>query len=134
MKDSFFIDSNVCLYAFDRSGVKKGKAIDLFAASGAVVSTQVLMETANVARKKLGLEADRIIKAIDFISSLCKVQSLTRHHVDQALVIHSRYYFSIYDSLIVATSLLAECSILYSEDLQHNQVVEEKLTIINPFL
>ena len=27
-----------------------------------------------------------------------------------------------------------DCDILYSEDMQHNQVIDEKLKIINPFL
>lgn len=42
--------------------------------------------------------------------------------------------FSHFDSLMLATAIEAECSIFYSEDLQHNQVIEKKLTILNPFL
>jgi len=52
-----------------------------------------------------------------------------------------RYKFSFYDSMIVAAALEANCSILYSEDMQHKQVIKNpekngagKLTIINPFL
>jgi predicted nucleic acid-binding protein len=41
--------------------------------------------------------------------------------------------FSHYDSLIVATALSINCSVLYSEDLQHGQVVDGRLTIVNPF-
>jgi predicted nucleic acid-binding protein len=40
--------------------------------------------------------------------------------------------FHFYDSLIVAAALRAGCSLLYSEDLQHGQAIEQ-LTIRNPF-
>jgi len=51
---------------------------------------------------------------------------------DRALDLHSRYRFSFYDSLIVAAALEANCTRLFSEDLQHGQRVEG-LVIENPF-
>ena len=42
--------------------------------------------------------------------------------------------FSFCDSLIVVAALDAGCSMLYSEDMQHGQVVDGRLTIINPVL
>jgi predicted nucleic acid-binding protein len=50
-----------------------------------------------------------------------------------ALTVAERYGFSHYDSLIVATALEAGCSTLYSEDMQHGQLIDNRLTIINPF-
>ncbi len=44
-----------------------------------------------------------------------------------------RYGFSWWDALIVASALRQECTLLLSEDLQHNLVVDNRLTIINPF-
>jgi predicted nucleic acid-binding protein len=44
-----------------------------------------------------------------------------------------RYNFQIFDSIIVASSFQAGCDILYSEDMQHNMIVEKQLKIINPF-
>jgi predicted nucleic acid-binding protein len=41
--------------------------------------------------------------------------------------------FHIYDALIVASALEAECTTLYSEDLQDGQVIDGPLTIRNPF-
>jgi predicted nucleic acid-binding protein len=38
-----------------------------------------------------------------------------------------------FDSLIIAAALSAGCDRLYSEDLQHGQLIEG-LTIVNPFL
>jgi predicted nucleic acid-binding protein len=45
-----------------------------------------------------------------------------------------RYDFQLFDSIIVASALEAECDILYSEDLHHGLIVEDKLTILNPFV
>ena len=38
------------------------------------------------------------------------------------------------DSLIIAAALAADCNILYTEDMQHGQVINGKLTLLNPFL
>ncbi len=39
----------------------------------------------------------------------------------------------MYDSLIISTALENNCEILYSEDMQHKQIIENKMVIINPF-
>ena len=44
-----------------------------------------------------------------------------------------RYKFSFYDSVIVASALQARCKVLYSEDLQHGQVIDKQLRVTNPF-
>ena len=49
-----------------------------------------------------------------------------------ALQIHGRHHFSWYESLIVA-ALQAECSILYTEDMQDGHRLGN-LKIVNPFL
>jgi predicted nucleic acid-binding protein len=50
-----------------------------------------------------------------------------------AITIAERYRFSFYDSLIIATALKANCTTLYSEDMQDGQLIENKLLIVNPF-
>jgi predicted nucleic acid-binding protein len=44
-----------------------------------------------------------------------------------------KYHFSCWDSLILAAAVENDCDTLYSEDLQHGQVIEEKLRLVNPF-
>ena len=46
--------------------------------------------------------------------------------------IRDEYNISYYDSLILSSAINLKCSILYSEDMQHNQKIEN-LTIVNPF-
>jgi predicted nucleic acid-binding protein len=60
-------------------------------------------------------------------------QPLTAELHETAVGIARDRGFSIYDSLIVAAALRAGCSILYSEDLQEGQTIEQ-LTIRNPFI
>jgi len=43
----------------------------------------------------------------------------------------TRYGFSYYDSLIIASALECECSVLFSEDMQHGQIIESTLKIVN---
>jgi predicted nucleic acid-binding protein len=43
-----------------------------------------------------------------------------------------RYGFSIYDGLIVAAAVRVGSAILYTEDLQQGQVIDQ-VTIQNPF-
>jgi predicted nucleic acid-binding protein len=52
----------------------------------------------------------------------------------KACNIAERYQYSFYDSLIISAALESNCDILYSEDLQHNQIIDGVLTIINPFI
>jgi predicted nucleic acid-binding protein len=40
----------------------------------------------------------------------------------------------MFDGIVIAAALTAGCSTLYSEDMQHNLLIEERLRIINPFL
>ena len=54
--------------------------------------------------------------------------------IQHAIKLKGKYHYSYFDSLAIATAFEAGCSVLYSEDLQHNQKMEGKLTIINPFL
>jgi predicted nucleic acid-binding protein len=61
------------------------------------------------------------------------ISDLNIHTLDQTLKIAEAYKFSFWDSMMVAAALNNHCSVLYSEDLHHKQLIEERLTIINPF-
>jgi predicted nucleic acid-binding protein len=43
------------------------------------------------------------------------------------------YQLSHWDALIVAAALEADCRLLYSEDMQHEQVFDGRVTVKNPF-
>jgi predicted nucleic acid-binding protein len=132
MSADVFLDSNVVLYTLDLRDGRRAIALDLVA-KGAVVSTQVLSETANVARRKLRFGYPSIRAVLEEVCRTCQVAPVTVETVRLALQVGERYGFSYYDALIVAAARLAGCRVLYSEDLQHGQVIEDRLAILNPF-
>jgi len=67
------------------------------------------------------------------VLSFCEIIAVNHGVLDTALFLINRYDFQLFDSIIIASALDGNCSVLYSEDLQHNQLIEDRLTVINPF-
>jgi predicted nucleic acid-binding protein len=80
--------------------------------------------------KKQILEIDR---NIDEILDACNLLAVRHNTIKKSLALNERYGYSYYDCLIIASALEANCNILYSEDMQHGQVIENTLKIVNPF-
>lgn len=127
-----FFDTNILLYLLSADSDKAERAETLLSERG-TISVQVLNEFAAVAARKLGLSYPEIREILGPIRAVCAVEPITLEAHDLGLQIAERYGFSIYDSLIVAAALLADCRKLYSEDLQDGQVIEGTLSIQNPF-
>ncbi len=96
------------------------------------MSVQVLTEFTDVAARKYGQSWEKIRDVLSMVRGLCKVESVTLETHRQALAIAERYRFRIYDSMIVAAALIANCKLLYSEDMQDAQIIGA-LRIRNPF-
>lgn len=129
---SAFFDTNVLLYLLS-SDAAMADRVEEALATGGVISVQVLNEFSAVARRKLEMSIGEIREVLSPIRAVCRIESLTGETHDLGLLIAERYGFTVYDAMIVSAALLAECSILYSEDLQHGQVLEKRLTVKNPF-
>jgi predicted nucleic acid-binding protein len=128
-----FFDTNVLLYLLSADSIKADRAENIIARGG-IISVQVLNEFASVASRKHRLTYPEIREVLDTLRAVCKVEPLTVDTHERGLAIAERYGFSLYDSLIVAAALKAGCTSLYSEDLQDGQIVEDGLTIRNPFV
>jgi predicted nucleic acid-binding protein len=131
-----FLDTNVIMYAYSNSEeAKQTVARKIIKENHTVISTQVLQELSNILRRKYNLDYPSV-KATLLECSIDnnEVYTNTSQTIFKACDIAERYQFSFYDSLIIAAALASGCEILYSEDLQHNQIVETVLTIVNPFL
>ena len=129
--DSFF-DTSVLLYLLSSDSQKADRVEALLAESG-TISVQVLNEFTAVASRKLKMPLVEIREVLETVRDICRTEPLTIEDHDRACEIMERYKFSFYDSVIVASALHAGCKILYSEDLQHGQVIDEQLRITNPF-
>jgi predicted nucleic acid-binding protein len=133
MPAKVFIDTNIVIYALGPHSEKTDRAASLFVRQP-TISTQVLSETANVALKKLAMPLPEARKLLTTLESMCRVEIITSTCLHSAPDITERYKFAWYDSLIVAAALAAGCDTLYTEDLQHGQVIEDILTVTNPFV
>jgi len=127
-----FIDTNVLIYLLSDDQDKADRAENIVRV-GSIVSVQVLNEMTNIMHRKLAMSWGDISEVIAIIQSLCSVESLTTDTHNRGRFIAQRYGFSVYDSMIVASALLAGCKTLYSEDLQDEQLLEQQLRICNPF-
>jgi len=133
MKDRVFLDSNVIIYSLGMDKVKKEISVDLLKNSP-YISVQVVNEVVNISTKKLKMTPSDAYQIGRVLINTCKTVSLTGNIVLKGFDIAEKYGFSFWDSLIIAAAMENECSILYTEDLQHNQSIENKLTIKNPYL
>ncbi|MCQ8118088.1 PIN domain-containing protein [Methylomonas rosea] len=127
-----FIDTNVLLYVFSGDSGKADRA-EAILQTGGCVSVQVLNEFTSVAKRKFNMSYPEIREALQVVKTVCQILPLTLEIHEQGLDIAERFGFSMYDSLIVAAALLAGCTTLYSEDLQHGQLIQDQLLIVNPF-
>ena len=135
-----FFDTNVLVYCFDSSEAQKqSRAKDLMAqalnAQQGVVSYQVVQEFCNVACKnqRLSLPAERILAYVNLVLQPMNLVAPSPELLKAALDIRSDNGFSFYDSLVIAAAQAAQCQILYSEDMQHGQLVGS-VRIVNPFV
>ena len=133
MKSEVFLDTNIILYGID-SNLEKSKIAHKLVSGNPCISTQVINEFANVLLRKYKWLPKEVASTINEISERLSIIIVTEKTAIAATTLLEEYYFSWWDSLMVAAALEANCKILYSEDMQHNQVINNVLTIKNPFL
>ena len=139
MSGRFFLDTNVFVYSFDPSAPGKARrAAQLIrravTTGQGIVSYQVVQEFFNVALRRFSepmtaSEAEQYLTTV--FRPLLAVHSSQAIYAE-ALRLSGRYSLSWYDALIAAEAIEGQCSILYSEDLQHGLRIGE-LQIENPF-
>jgi predicted nucleic acid-binding protein len=59
--------------------------------------------------------------------------SITHATILKAIDISIKSKFTYWDSLIISSALENSCIDLYSEDLNHGQIINKSLSIIDPF-
>jgi predicted nucleic acid-binding protein len=140
MTDRIFFDTNIAVYLFDTSEKEKHFRInDLLSEhigkfslciSSQVVNEFVIITTGRI-KNPISFEKQKEI--LKFLKIIFVISPLTVDTSQTAVDLKLKYRFSYWDCLILASALENGCSVIYSEDMQHNQVIEGKLRIINPF-
>ena len=132
-----FLDTNILLYSIDGSDEKKQEQarslIQTLMEKGApVISTQVLMEFYNASVSKLKIDK---VSAKYFVDKFSKMRVVTvdvpmiKRAIDTCIL----YQLSQWDALIVSAAEYAKCSLLITEDLSHEQLING-VKIVNPFI
>lgn len=139
MTEKYLVDTNILVYAYDRSEpVKQSKSITILDSlakdRSGVLSPQILSEFFNVATKKLPapLSIDEGDKSVNNYLRSWEVVDLTGLIVIEAIRGVREHRFSYWDSLIWATARMNQIELVLSEDFASNSVVEG-VRFINPF-
>jgi predicted nucleic acid-binding protein len=135
MRDNVFIDTNIFVYLYSEDeSAKQSVALNILEKLNCITSTQVLNEFCSVCLKKLKIPNHIVQLAVEEIIENCEICFIDMEVIKKALMINDKYDYSYYDSLILASAVFNDCKYLYSEDMQHNQLIEGTLKIVNPFL
>lgn len=138
MTDQLFADTNLLIYAMDRTEpAKRDTSADLLAAAfrqrRLVLSPQILNESYWVLtrRRKIVPPAE----ARDYLASYLPVCTAPLNAATHAMAtaVEIRYRLSWWDCVALASALQARCGFFVSEDIQDGQVIES-LRVVNPFV
>jgi len=134
--DKVFLDTNIVVYANDkRDEYKQDKALELITglmkASRGTISTQVLQEYAYVALCKLHQNHEVILRQLRLLESF-EVVRQSPEMIRRAVEIMKSYKIGFWDSCIISNAEYADCTVIYSEDLNTGQYYSG-IRIENPF-
>jgi predicted nucleic acid-binding protein len=133
-----FIDTNVLLYAHDRTAgqkrdVARDLTTDLWGTRAGALSTQVLQEFYVNATRKL----PRPLSAPAARKVIGRYSTWAVHHIDPADIIaaselEKRHRQSFWDALVLISAARLGATTLVTEDLQHGRTIVG-VRIVNPF-
>ena len=132
-----FLDTNILVYCLDRSETGKRKKCrnllkSLTGEHKAVLSTQVMQEFYVAATAKLGADpllVKDILRSLERFETVTVSPALIKEAIDCAIINR----LSFWDALIIVSAESARCEVLWSEDLNHGQIVRG-VRIENPML
>lgn len=136
--DRCFIDSNIWIYAATQStdnppDPRHTTARELIAQVQPCLSVQVVNEVTSNLIRKFKFSESEIRTLIASLYSQYTVFGLDETTLTNASTLRESYQISFWDSLVVSSSLQNKCTILYSEDMHNGLIINQSLTIVNPF-
>jgi predicted nucleic acid-binding protein len=139
------VDTNVLLYLHDKVEPDKKMIAEIIIKEHPVVSAQAVSEYLCEREKKWrqahtkGTPFDDDAKVEVLNTCADDLMGTYFQHVDVNTLRHAGklvrlHHFQLRDAVIVASSVEAGCTTLYSEDMKHEDLVDEQLYIRNPFV
>ena len=135
-KNNYFLDTNILVYAYNSDdGIKCSIATNLIKSeeNDIIISTQVLNEFCSCLLKHK-IQIQEIEYYLNEILGSFDVYQLKYKTTINAIKLKQKYAYSWWDSLLLTSAIENNCSVLYSEDMKHKQIIENTLEIINPFV
>jgi len=126
------LDTNILVYLASGDVTKADRA-EAVIRDGGAISVQVLNEFTHVARRKMRLSWSETQSFLALIRSLLTVRPISVGIHESGLALAERHGVSIWDAMVVASALDADCDVLWSEDMQDEMVIGNRLRIVNPF-
>ena len=131
-----FVDSNVLIYAFDKtSGEKRKKALallnDLWMDRSGCISIQVMQEFYAATVRKSIIDREKAMQILHQYLDW-SIHSPKPEDVIGAIIIQNRYQISFWDAMILNSAMEMDCATVYSEDLNDGQFYGS-VQIVNPF-
>ncbi|HYA18383.1 MAG TPA: PIN domain-containing protein [Bryobacteraceae bacterium] len=132
-----FLDTNILLYSISRDpreARKRTRAIELLDDDRNALSIQVLQEFYVQATRTTRPDPITHEDAAGLIASWhrFRIQEMTLPVLKLSLDIRQAHRLSFWDSAIVAAAHTLGCDRIYSEDLNHGQLIQG-VRIVNPF-
>ena len=128
------VDTNVLIYLHDTSNLSKRAIAKDLLAEDPYIPAQVVSEYLNTAKRLLSLSKEDLLTQTSGLLAGCQIIPIQSQTLTLAASLVKLYKFQLFDSIIVAAAIEANCDILYTEDMHNGLVVNKTLTIVNPFL
>jgi predicted nucleic acid-binding protein len=135
---TYFLDTNILVYAYDRSaGQKHKRASGLVKAcwehENGCLSIQVLQEFFVTVTRKIAASLEHAM-ARQIVSDLAQWRLHTPEAADllQAIDLQQNYHLAFWDAQVIQSAANLGCQQLISEDFNHGQRYGE-VQVINPF-
>lgn len=128
------VDTNILVKLYSAANEQERLVAEGLVLARPVISQQVVSEYLNVTQRLQKIPKQEVMERCNRVFKQCEIVQVTHGVIDLAAHLLARYDFQLFDSIVVAAALEADCATLYSADFQHNQLIEKRLRIINPFL
>jgi predicted nucleic acid-binding protein len=134
-----FLDTNVLIYAYDRSaGVKHERATEvvseIWKSRTGLISTQVLQEFYVTVTRKISRPLDQAVARQIIVDLSCwEVVITDPKFILDAIDLQHEHMLSFWDAMIIAAAVKGGAEAILTEDLNHGQVISG-VRVHNPFI
>ena len=128
------LDTNILVNAYQNNDLTlKTNSIEILKTTNLHISHFVFVEFLFVLKSKKKIEKKEAMRFGNELLKIIEMTDCTKETYNLAYFIIKRYDCSLPDSIVIADAILNKCNILYSRDMQHNQIFEKKTRIVNPY-